>query len=122
MPWPSVRCPGALKHFRPASPDGGSSESADERLRSSYGNSILYTDHVLAAVIDILQKSDSVTALLYESDHGEDLPTPTCRLIGHGNGTPYDYRVPAFLWYSDAYAKPPPNASPHSGKMPTSVS
>ena len=99
------RYPVKFQHFRPVYSNTNSSEPRNERIRNSYDNTILYTDHVLAGVINILQESGAVTALLYESDHGEDLPTTTCSLMGHGNGTPYDFQVPAFFWYSNAYAK-----------------
>ena len=101
-----LRYPASFKQYRPVSSDtadGGL--SGYERLRNSYDNTILYTDHVLAGIIHILQKSDAVTALLYESDHGEDLPTSTCHLMEHGNSTVYDFQIPAFVWYSDMYAK-----------------
>ena len=100
-----LRYPATFKQFRPIASDttdGGL--SGYERLRNSYDNTILYTDHVLAGVIDILQKSGAVTALLYESDHGEDLPTPSCNLMEHGHSTVYDFQIPAFAWYSDSYA------------------
>jgi len=100
-----LRYPATFKQFRPVASDttdGGL--SGYERLRNSYDNTILYTDHVLAGVIDILQKSGAVTALLYESDHGEDLPTPSCNLMEHGHSTVYDFQIPAFAWYSDSYA------------------
>jgi glucan phosphoethanolaminetransferase (alkaline phosphatase superfamily) len=99
------RYPSTFKKFRPVLSDPGSNGSRNERILNSYDNTILYTDHVLAGIIDLLRTSGTVTSLLYESDHGEDLPTATCTLSGHGNGTPYDFQIPAFLWYSDAYAE-----------------
>jgi len=101
-----LRYPSTFKRFRPVSSDATEGDlSSYDRLRNSYDNTILYTDHVLAGMIDILQKSGAVTALLYESDHGEDLPTPSCHLMEHGHGTMYDFQIPAFVWYSDLYAK-----------------
>jgi glucan phosphoethanolaminetransferase (alkaline phosphatase superfamily) len=98
------RYPSAFKQFRPVLSDPDGNGSRNDRIRNSYDNTILYTDHVLAGIIDILRTSGTVSSLLYESDHGEDLPTATCALSGHGNGTPYDFQIPAFLWYSDGYA------------------
>ncbi|MBS0193794.1 MAG: lipid A phosphoethanolamine transferase [Proteobacteria bacterium] len=97
------RYPAAFRRFQPTETDTASSASIVDKERNSYDNSILYTDHVLAEVIGILQKSGAVTALWYESDHGESLPTPTCPLIGHGNGTREEYEVSAFAWVSNAY-------------------
>ncbi len=75
------------------------------RIRDSYDNTILYTDHVLARIIDVLRKNKAITALWFLSDHGETLPTATCDRIGHGVGSRYDFQVPALFWYSDAYVQ-----------------
>jgi glucan phosphoethanolaminetransferase (alkaline phosphatase superfamily) len=99
------RYPPAFAHFRPLQSDAPGSVSKDQRIRNSYDNSILYTDHVLAAIIDVLKQSGAVTALWYESDHGEVLPSPTCDKQGHGMGTWHEYEIPALFWYSDAYAR-----------------
>ena len=98
------RYPAAFKQYRPTLSDTGSDAPTGVKMQNSYDNTILYTDHVLAQVIDVLRQSNAVTALWYESDHGEMLVTPTCDLAGHGIGTIYEYEIPAFFWYSDAYA------------------
>ncbi|HEY2345273.1 MAG TPA: phosphoethanolamine transferase [Xanthomonadaceae bacterium] len=98
------RYPESYRRFKPTADDATSTASLQERTRNSYDNTILYTDHVLSQVIDILDRSGAVTALWYESDHGEALPTATCTLEEHGNGTRYEYEISAFFWASDAYA------------------
>lgn len=98
------RYPPAFKRFRPTLSDAGGDAPTGIRMQNSYDNTILYTDHVLAQIIGVLRQSKAVTALWYESDHGEMLVTPTCDLAGHGIGTVYEYEVPAFFWYSDVYA------------------
>jgi glucan phosphoethanolaminetransferase (alkaline phosphatase superfamily) len=99
------RYPRQFAHFRPLQSDAKGSVSKDQRIRNSYDNSILYTDHVLAAIIDVLKQSGgAVTAMWYESDHGEVLPSPTCDKQGHGLGTWHEFEIPALFWYSDAYA------------------
>ncbi|MBU6198101.1 MAG: phosphoethanolamine transferase [Xanthomonadaceae bacterium] len=104
-----LRYPPEFERFRPTFSDHSSSAVSSERIRNSYDNTILYTDHVLAQTVDILRNSAAITTLWYESDHGETLPTPTCPKAGHGFGTKYDFQIPAFFWYSDGYA----NAFPH---------
>ena len=99
------RYPATFKHFRPTYSDQDESVPQGMRIRNSYDNTILYTDHVLAGIIDILGRSGATTALWYESDHGEMLPTPTCSFSGHGLGTNFEYEIPALFWYSDAYAR-----------------
>jgi lipid A ethanolaminephosphotransferase len=80
-----------------------------ESIVAAYDNSILYTDHVLAAAIALLARSereDQVdTALMYVSDHGESL--------GEGNlylhGAPFmiapreQRQVPFMLWLSEGF-------------------
>ena len=97
------RYPKAFEHWTPTqlSPPGEGSNI--ERARNSYDNTILYTDHVLAQVIGVLKSSGAVSALWFESDHGELIPTPTCDKEGHGVGTVPEYEIPALFWFSDAY-------------------
>lgn len=97
------RYPPAFAHWQPTqlSPPGEGTNV--DRARNSYDNSILYGDHVLAQVIDALKASGAVSALWFESDHGELIPTPTCDKEGHGVGTVPEYEIPALFWYSDGY-------------------
>lgn len=97
------RYPNAFDRWTPTQLSPSGDGTRIERVRNSYDNSILYGDHVLAQVIDILKGSGAVTALWFESDHGEVLPTPTCDKEGHGVGTVPEYEIPALFWYSDAY-------------------
>jgi len=99
------RYPQAFERWTPTqlSPPGQGTHI--ERVRNSYDNSILYSDHVLAAIIDVLKHSGAVSALWFESDHGELIPTPTCDKEGHGVGTVPEYEIPALFWYSDAYQR-----------------
>ena len=98
------RYPVAYRRFRPtlSDPEGDGSHSG--RARNSYDNSILYTDHVLASIISVVRDSNAVAAVWYESDHGEAVPTPTCSVEWHGNGTRFEYEISALAWYSDSYA------------------
>ncbi|MDE2054541.1 MAG: phosphoethanolamine transferase [Xanthomonadaceae bacterium] len=119
------RYPPAFEHWKPTqlSPPGDGNNI--ERARNSYDNSILYTDHVLAQVIDTLKSSGAVTALWFESDHGEVIPTPTCDKEGHGVGTVPEYEIPALFWYSDSYQQHFPQRiatlRAHSGKRTLSA-
>lgn len=97
------RYPKAFEHWKPTQVSPPGNGTSIERARNSYDNSILYTDHVLARVIGVLKSSGAVTALWFESDHGELIPTPTCDREGHGVGTVPEYEIPALFWYSDSY-------------------
>jgi len=119
------RYPREFAIFGPTLADGASNVASRDRRQNSYDNSILYSDHVLGAIIRVLQKRSGISALWFESDHGEDLPTATCSLLGHGNSTPYDFEIPAFFWFSDAYASTYPervaSLGENAGKLTTSA-
>jgi glucan phosphoethanolaminetransferase (alkaline phosphatase superfamily) len=75
-----------------------------ERLSNTYDNSILYTDYFLSKVLSALKASGRpLAAMLYVSDHGEDLYDAGCDNRGHGLATTAALRIPLFFWYSDAY-------------------
>lgn len=74
-----------------------------QALNNSYDNSILYTDWMLSEVIQKLKTSSQITSLFYISDHGQTLYDGSCNLAFHGHNTQYEFHVPAFMWYSDAY-------------------
>ncbi len=97
------RYPAEFKRFAPALSDHDTDAVDGERTGNSYDNTIAYTDHVLSLVIDVLHKHSNPSALLFESDHGETLPTPECSVSGHGIGDRFDFEVPAFFWFSNAY-------------------
>lgn len=98
------RYPPQFAHFKPVQFDNKSTVPRNTRIQNSYDNSIRYTDHVLAQVIETLKQTDATTALWFESDHGDVLPTSTCDRQGHGIGTWHEFEIPAFFWYSNSYA------------------
>ena len=62
------------KAFKPECATNALSECSHEQLVNVYDNSIRYTDHVLAGVIDWLKTQQQyATGMLYVSDHGESL-------------------------------------------------
>ena len=65
----------------------------------SYANSILYTDFVLSKIFDYARANLNLQAMIYFSDHGEDLE------ISH-NPDVFRFemlRVPMFMYFSPAY-------------------
>jgi glucan phosphoethanolaminetransferase (alkaline phosphatase superfamily) len=76
-----------------------------DRLNNSYDSSILYTDWFLDHVIGALKESQLPASMLYVADHGQTLYDNSCRLAFHGHNTQYEFHVPAFAWYSDAYGE-----------------
>jgi glucan phosphoethanolaminetransferase (alkaline phosphatase superfamily) len=76
-----------------------------QQLNNSYDSSILYTDWFLDHVIGTLKDANQPAAMVYVADHGQTLYDGSCRLAFHGHNTQYEFHVPAFAWYSDAYAE-----------------
>ena len=67
----------------------------------SYANSILYTDFVLSKIFDYAAQNLNLQAMIYFSDHGEDLE------ISH-NPDVFRFemlRVPMFMYFSSEYEK-----------------
>lgn len=97
------RYPDEFRAFVPdcRSPNFGDCSKAE--IVNSYDNTILYTDHVIAAAIGVLAaESDRIDAsLTYMSDHGESLGEHNLFL----HGMPYNLapdeqkRVPMISWF-----------------------
>lgn len=58
--------------FRPDSLTDAKYENR-EYLLNAYDNTICYTDGLLASLIEMLQRTNASSAMLYTSDHGEDI-------------------------------------------------
>lgn len=82
---------------------------SNAEIRNAYDNTILYTDYMLARLIDLLQDASAEydTAMLYVSDHGESLGENGLYLHGlpHAIAPDTQTRVPMVFWMSDAFAR-----------------
>ena len=76
-------------------------------LVNAYDNSIRYTDDFLARLIEMLQEQNVDAAMLYTSDHGEDIFDDNRRLFLHASPVPsyYQIHVPFLVWMSDGYRR-----------------
>ncbi|MGB3876086.1 phosphoethanolamine transferase [Shinella zoogloeoides] len=96
------RYPEAFRHFQPECRSAEFSDCTKEEIVNAYDNTIAYTDHILASVIDRLQKQEDRldVSMLYMSDHGESLGELGLYL----HGAPYmiapshQTHVPFVLW------------------------
>jgi len=103
-----LRYPDAYRRFQPDCRTAQLSDCTQDEIVNAYDNTILYTDHNVASVIDILKKHAPAldTAMIYMSDHGESLGENGLFL----HGAPYSVapkeqtQVPFTAWFSDAYA------------------
>ena len=76
-----------------------------ESLVNAYDNTIVYTDSVLDALITILDHRNVNAAMLYTSDHGENIFDDSKGLFLHASPRPsaHELHVPLMIWLSDEY-------------------
>ena len=101
------RYPAAYARFAPVCRGPELQRCTQDQIINAYDNTIVYTDAVLASLIERLQGDSRVdTALLYVSDHGES--TGDHGLYLHG--APYalapdeQKHIPVLLWTSPGFA------------------
>ncbi|WP_449430499.1 phosphoethanolamine transferase [Pseudomonas putida] len=102
------RYPASFEQFKPVCRDSQLDQCEDQSILNAYDNSVLYSDHVLAQLIDLLTDNAARfdSAMLYVSDHGESLGEKGVYL----HGLPYamapqeQTQVPMVLWMSTQLA------------------
>ena len=99
------RYPAESAVFTPASPLEASAANK-QALDNAYDNTIVYTATLLDSVTSLLRNSAAEAAMIYASDHGEDIFDDERGLFLHASPAPsvYQIHVPMFVWYSPAYA------------------
>lgn len=103
----SRKVPAAFARFQPVCTSVDLGQCSPASLVNAYDNTILYTDHVLADAIRILQAvPDSASTLIYMSDHGESLGEHGFYLHGAPNSVAPDVQreVPFLVWMSPAFS------------------
>ena len=102
------RYPPEFNKFTPTCDTEEIQTCTQEQIINTYDNTILYTDHIVSSVIDILKKFPHYeSGLLYVSDHGESLGENGVYL----HGLPYSIApkeqtsVPMVLWMSEVMKK-----------------
>lgn len=101
------RYPKEYEHFTPVCQSNALNNCSRESIVNGYDNTLVYTDHVLSSLIDVLRANQDKadTAMLYLSDHGESLGEYNLFL----HGTPYmlapeqQKHVAMLAWFSDRY-------------------
>jgi len=99
------RSPDAFKRFLPECSQDNVQDCDTGRIVNAYDNTILYTDHVLAKVIDLLSSQPYAAAMIYFSDHGESLGEKNIYL----HGLPYSIapeqqtHIPMIFWASPGF-------------------
>lgn len=104
------RYPASMAFFKP---DNATEAKAVNRpqLINAYDNTIRQTDRLLAEIISMLGKSGAMSAMLYTSDHGENIFDDSRKLFLHASPVPsyYDLHVPFIVWTSQSYITEFPN-------------
>lgn len=106
-------------------PDNSTEATPENRdqLINAYDNSIVATDDLLDAIIERLSKVDNATtAMVYTSDHGEDIYDDDRQLFLHASPCPSinQIHVPFIVWtsaqYNELYPTVRENLSANSNK------
>jgi lipid A ethanolaminephosphotransferase len=102
------RYPPEFRRFTPDCETAELRKCTRYQVVNAYDNAILYTDHVLASLVEVLKKRGAAmdAGMLYLSDHGESLGETGLYL----HGLPYaiapdtQKRVPMIAWLSPQFA------------------
>ena len=129
------RYPRSFAYFKPDSRSEAKPENRQDLL-NAYDNTIRYTDYILHGIVERLQKWEKVqakalaktqaktqaktdgvysqptSAMLYTSDHGENIFDDDRRLFLHAapKASDYELHVPFIIWTSEGFGKQYPNA------------
>ncbi|MDF2181303.1 phosphoethanolamine--lipid A transferase [Neptuniibacter sp. CAU 1671] len=99
------RYPKSFAHFMPDCQRSDIQNCSQDALVNTYDNTLLYTDAVIAEVIERLSDRPNTSSVFYVSDHGESLGESGLYL----HGTPKLFapdeqtQVANLLWLSDAF-------------------
>ncbi|MFN9279677.1 MAG: phosphoethanolamine transferase, partial [Betaproteobacteria bacterium] len=104
------RHPPAFARFTPACEQDDLRQCSREQIVNAYDNALLYTDHLLATLIQRLRAASERgvdTALIYVSDHGESLGENGVFLHGlpHTIAPDVQKQVPMVMWISPGFAQ-----------------
>ena len=100
----SERYPHSYSYFTPDNKTDANRKDR-QQLVNAYDNTIRYIDGYLKEAIDCLNAPGIVSALLYSSDHGEDIFDDERERFLHASPVPtyYQLHVPMLVWLSDTY-------------------
>ena len=116
------RYPRSFAYFKPDSRSEAKSENRRDLL-NAYDNTIRYTDYILHGISERLQKWEGIqtktdgvygqpiSAMLYTSDHGENIFDDERCLFLHAapKASDYELHVPFIIWTSEGFSKQYPD-------------
>jgi len=103
------RYPREFSYFTPDKAIDASAATRRE-LVNAYDNTIRYTDYILSSLIGKLKATESRTALLYASDHGEDIFDDKRERFLHASPVPTYWQIhqASLVWLSPRLAADDP--------------
>lgn len=98
------RYPANTAYFKPDSVVSAKSKYK-KTITNAYDNSIRYTDNFLHRLIGLIDNQKTVSAVIFTSDHGEDIYDDDRKLFLHASPIPsvHQLRVPYLIWTSAKY-------------------
>lgn len=116
------RYPRSFAYFKPDSRSEAKPENRRDLL-NAYDNTIRYTDYILHGIIERLQKWEGIqtktdgvygqpiSAMLYTSDHGENIFDDDRHLFLHAapKASDYELHVPFIIWTSEGFSNQYPD-------------
>ncbi|TWP25200.1 phosphoethanolamine--lipid A transferase EptA [Apibacter muscae] len=108
----SKKYPSKFEVFKPVCNSVELGKCSQEELINAYDNTIVYTDYLLASVInDLKDLKDYHSTLLFVSDHGESLGEKNLYMHGvpMSIAPKEQYEIPFIVWTSDNYKQLKPN-------------
>lgn len=98
------RYPRSSAHFLPDD-EMEATPAHRESLINAYDNTIVYTDSILDTLITLLDRQKVNAAMLYTSDHGENIFDDKKGLFLHASPRPsaHELHVPLMIWLSEGY-------------------
>lgn len=105
------RYPAGGSHFRPDN-DMSALRDNRENLVNAYDNTVRQTDGMLADLIALLDDSGAAAAMVYTSDHGEDIFDDGISFL-HASPIPtyWQLHVPLLVWTSPEYSAARPETA-----------
>lgn len=79
--------------------------SEKEKINNEYDRAVLNTDYVISEIISSVQQKASNSAVLYLSDHGEELDNLKFRGHNESFATKSMFEIPFFVWQSQENKK-----------------
>lgn len=97
--------PAQFEKFSPVCTSVQLENCTQAELDNAYDNTVLYTDYVLASLINTLRALKKPVVMLYISDHGESLGEDGFYLHGAPNmvAPKYQRQIPFIVWMSDEF-------------------